>query len=79
MARRAAARLIKRAENGVAGAAQVDDRHQFLDAGGFDPFGFHTLQVVGIDRAAIAAHLVVGLRQHQKPAGGEHDIVVQVL
>ena len=79
MARRTAARLIKRAQNRIARSVKVDDRHQFLDLGRFDPFGRHALQVVCINGAAIAAHLVMGLRQHQKPARAEHHVVVQIL
>ncbi|OIQ63140.1 hypothetical protein GALL_553210 [mine drainage metagenome] len=79
VARRAAARLIKRAEDRVARAVDVDDRHQFLDLGRFDPRGFNALQQVGVDGAQVAAHLVMGLRQHQEAARGEHHVVVKIL
>ena len=79
MAGGAAAGLVEGAEDGVAGAVDVDDRDQFFDAVGADVFGGHTLQHVGVDGAQVAAHLVVGLGQHQQAAGGEHDVVVQVL
>ena len=44
-----------------------------------DQFGLHALQRVGVDGAQVAAHLVMGLAQHQQAAGAEHDVVVQVL
>ena len=79
MARRAAARLPQPAQNGIAGAVKVDDRYQFLDPRGADEFGFHPLQRVGVGRALIAAHLVVGLGQHDHATGREHDVIVQIL
>ena len=75
----AAARLVERAEDRVAGSVDVDDRHQFLHPLRRDPFGLHALQGVGVNRAQVAPHLVMGLAQHQEAAGGEHDVVVQVL
>ena len=76
---RAAARLIKRAEDRIARTVDVDDWHQLFHLGRADVFGLHALQQVGMHRAQIAAHLMMGLRQHQKPARAEHDVVVQIL
>ena len=75
----AAARLPQRAEDGIARAVDVQDRAQLLHPGGRDEFGRHALQGVGVRGAQVAAHLVVGLRQHHHAAGAEHDVVVQVL
>ncbi len=79
VARGAAAFLVKRAEDRIARPLDVDDRDKLLDLIRPDPAGFDPLQVVGIDGALVATDLVFGLAQHQKPAGGEHDVVVQVL
>ena len=79
MPRRAAARLIEGAQHRIARPVDIDDRHQFLDPVRSDPFGLHALQHVGMHRAQIAPHLVMGLGQHQQAARAEHDVVVQIL
>ncbi len=77
--RGAAARLVKRAEDRIARPFDIDDRHQFLDLLRADPLGRDALQVVGIDGALVAPDLMFGLAEHEKAAGGKHDVVVQVL
>ena len=79
MARGAAARLPQRPQHRIARAVDVQDRAQFLDAGGADEFGHHPLQRIGMGGAQIAAHLMVGLGQHHDTARREHDVVVQIL
>ena len=76
---RAAPRLIKRPKDRIARPVNVDDRHQLFHLGRADVFGLHALQQVGMHRTKIAAHLVMGLRQHQKSARAEHHVVVQIL
>ena len=71
--------LPQRAQNGVTRAVDVHDRHQFLDALGRDELGLHALQRVGMRRALIAAHLMLGLGQHHDAAGRKHDVIVQIL
>ncbi len=79
VARGAAARLPEPAQNRVARPVEIDDRHDFLDAGGRDEFGRHALKRVGLRRALVAPHLVFGLRQHDHATGAEHDVVIEVL
>ena len=79
MARGAAARLPERTQDRIARPVDIDDRHNLLDAGGADKFGFHALQGIGMGGAFIAADLMLCLRQHQHAAGGKHDVVVQIL
>ena len=75
----AAALLPQAAQHRVAGAVQVDDRHQLLDAFRSDPLGLHTLLLVGMRGALVAADLMLGLGQHDHAARAEHHVVVQVL
>ena len=80
MARGAATGLILRPDHRIARPVDIHDRHQLLDAGPVQPFGrLDPLQLIGMDRALIAAHLMLGLGQHQQPARAEHDVIVQVL
>src|SRR6056297_2309003 len=76
---RAAARLPKRAEHRVARAPRLDDRTERLDPFRSDILGLHALKRIGVDRALVAAHLVLGLGQHHHAARTEHDVVVQIL
>ena len=78
VARGAAAGLPERAEHGVAGAFEIDHRHQLLDARGADEFGFHPLKRIGLGGAQIAALFVLRLGQHHHAAGREHDVQVEI-
>ena len=75
----AGAGLPEAAEDRVARAVEVDDRHDFLDPLGAHEFRVHALQRVGVGGAAVAADLVLGLGEHEHAAGRVHDVVVQVL
>ncbi len=79
MACRAATALPEPAQNRVAWPVDIDDRHQFLDLFGPDEFGLYPLQRIGMGRALVAAHLVLGLRQHDHATRAEHDVIVQIL
>ena len=79
VARGAAARLPEAAEHRIARPVDVHDRAEFLDPPGPDPLGRDALQRVGVGGALVAAHLVMGLRQHDDAAGREHDVVVEIL
>ena len=77
--RGAGARLPEPAEGRVARPVEVDDRHKLLHPLGADELGRHALQRVGMRGAPVAAHLVLGLRQHDHAARAEHDVVIQIL
>ena len=77
--RGAAASLPERAEDGVAGAPDLDDRAEFLHALGRDELCLDTLQRVGVFGALVAPDFVFGLGEHHDAAGAEHDVHVHVL
>ena len=76
---RAATLLPKTTQNRIARPIDVDDRDQLFDLFRPDKIGLHTLQPVCVGGTQVAAHLVVGLRQHDHAARAEHDVIVQVL
>ena len=75
----AAAFLVEATHDGVARAVDIDDRDQLFQLLWGHPLGRNALQLVRHDGPLIAAHLMVGLREHDQAAGREHDVVVQIL